>query len=218
MPAFIHHHEIEMAPVICPGCVGLLPMYVRDVEPHWSMAKIDFIYECCGLRRRSAAHRAQADSLTSACMLERARTTLYRPRSARGACSDRKPTTGQLSAEAGPTRQTIAVIGAPEIAFPEVISDLVERALFPLFGLRQPKHPALGIQRGTLSAHIFLTAYLRELVHEPHSCGVKSITAMSVAEVARAVSRYCAKARGILRLRDQHSRSATCRSSCWHFA
>jgi hypothetical protein len=25
-------------------------MYVRDVEPHWSMSKIDFIYECadCG--------------------------------------------------------------------------------------------------------------------------------------------------------------------------
>jgi hypothetical protein len=44
MPAFIHHHEIEMAPVICPGCVGVLPMYVRDVEPHWSMAKIDFMY------------------------------------------------------------------------------------------------------------------------------------------------------------------------------
>jgi hypothetical protein len=25
-------------------------MYVRDVEPHWSVAEIDFIYECsdCG--------------------------------------------------------------------------------------------------------------------------------------------------------------------------
>jgi hypothetical protein len=32
----------------------LLPMYVRDVEPHWSMAKIDFIYECsdCGAEVR----------------------------------------------------------------------------------------------------------------------------------------------------------------------
>jgi hypothetical protein len=30
--------------------MALLPMYVIDVEPHWSMAKIDFIYECsdCG--------------------------------------------------------------------------------------------------------------------------------------------------------------------------
>jgi hypothetical protein len=55
---------------------------------------------------------------------------------------------------------------APEIAFPEVIGDLIERALFPFFGLCQPEHPALGVQRGTLSAHVFLTAYFRELVHE----------------------------------------------------
>ena len=50
MPAYMHHHEVDMAAVICPGCIGLLPMFVRDVEPHWSMAKIDFIYECseCG--------------------------------------------------------------------------------------------------------------------------------------------------------------------------
>ena len=29
-------------------------MFVRDVEPHWSMAKIDFIYECpdCGAEVR----------------------------------------------------------------------------------------------------------------------------------------------------------------------
>jgi hypothetical protein len=50
MPAYIHHHnDIEPAFVICPSCVGL-PMFVRDVEPHWSMAKIDFTYECadCG--------------------------------------------------------------------------------------------------------------------------------------------------------------------------
>lgn len=40
MPAYIHHHDIEPAFVMCPSCVGL-PMYVRDVEPHWSMAKID---------------------------------------------------------------------------------------------------------------------------------------------------------------------------------
>ena len=36
MPAYVQHHEhLEIAPVICPGCIGLLPMYVRDVEPHW---------------------------------------------------------------------------------------------------------------------------------------------------------------------------------------
>jgi hypothetical protein len=62
------------------------------------------------------------------------------------------------------------LIGAAEIAFPEMIGNLIERALLPLLGLRQPEHPALGIQRGTLPAHIFLTAYFREPVHEPHSC------------------------------------------------
>jgi hypothetical protein len=54
MPAYIHQHDdIEPAFVICPSCVGL-PMYVRDVEPHWSMAKIDFTYECadCGAEVR----------------------------------------------------------------------------------------------------------------------------------------------------------------------
>ena len=50
MPAYIQHHEVEIAAIVCPTCRGLLPMHVRDVEPHWSMAKIDFTYECsdCG--------------------------------------------------------------------------------------------------------------------------------------------------------------------------
>ena len=49
MPAYVQHREIESASIVCPRCLGL-PMYVRDVEPHWSVAKIDFIYECsdCG--------------------------------------------------------------------------------------------------------------------------------------------------------------------------
>ena len=49
MPAYIQHREIQSAFIVCPNCLGL-PMYVGDVEPHWSMAKIDFIYECsdCG--------------------------------------------------------------------------------------------------------------------------------------------------------------------------
>ena len=54
MPAYIHpHDDIEPAFVICPSCVGL-PMFVRDVEPHWSMAKIEFTYECsdCGAEVR----------------------------------------------------------------------------------------------------------------------------------------------------------------------
>jgi hypothetical protein len=48
MPAYVLQHDhIEPAFVICPSCVGI-PMFVRDVEPHWSMAKIDFTYECAG--------------------------------------------------------------------------------------------------------------------------------------------------------------------------
>ena len=59
MPAYIQHHqqhEIDFAPIDCPACVGLLPMYVREVEPHWSTAKIDFIYECadCGAEVRQS--------------------------------------------------------------------------------------------------------------------------------------------------------------------
>ena len=46
MPAYIQHHTAENAAIFCPSCLGFLPMFVRDVEPHWSMAKIDFIYEC----------------------------------------------------------------------------------------------------------------------------------------------------------------------------
>ena len=61
MPAYIHHHdEVEPAMVICPSCVGL-PMYVRDVQPHWSMAKIDLIYECadCGTEIRETIRKHQ---------------------------------------------------------------------------------------------------------------------------------------------------------------
>ena len=59
MPAYIHQHdEVEPAMVICPSCVGL-PMYVRDVQPHWSMAKIDLIYECadCGTEIRETIRK-----------------------------------------------------------------------------------------------------------------------------------------------------------------
>ena len=61
MPAYIHHHDdIEPAFVICPSCVGL-PMFVRAVEPHWSMAKIDFIYECsdCGAEVRQTVTKPE---------------------------------------------------------------------------------------------------------------------------------------------------------------
>ena len=32
MPAYIQHREIEKAPIVCPGCMGLLPMFVREVN------------------------------------------------------------------------------------------------------------------------------------------------------------------------------------------
>jgi hypothetical protein len=62
MPAFTRPHEVEMAPVMCPGCIGLLPMFVRDVEPHLSLAKIDFIYECsdCGAEVRHTVRKPES--------------------------------------------------------------------------------------------------------------------------------------------------------------
>ena len=60
MPAYIRHHDIEPAFIICPSCVGL-PMYVKDVSPHWSLAKIDFTYECsdCGTEVRQTMVKPQ---------------------------------------------------------------------------------------------------------------------------------------------------------------
>jgi hypothetical protein len=61
MPAYIRHHDIGMAPVLCPGCIGLLPMVVRDVEPQRDTAKIDFIYECsdCGAEVRQTVTKPE---------------------------------------------------------------------------------------------------------------------------------------------------------------
>jgi hypothetical protein len=49
MPAYTQHQETELRDVFCPHCIGL-PMYVVDVKPHWSVATLDFTYECsaCG--------------------------------------------------------------------------------------------------------------------------------------------------------------------------
>jgi hypothetical protein len=62
MPAYLHHQEGEKVPIVCPSCLGFLPMYVRDVQPHWSMSKIDFIYECsdCGGEVRQTVTRAES--------------------------------------------------------------------------------------------------------------------------------------------------------------
>ena len=60
MPAYIHYHDAELPFIVCPSCVGL-PMYVKDVAPHWSMAKIDFIYECsnCGAQIRQTVTKPE---------------------------------------------------------------------------------------------------------------------------------------------------------------
>lgn len=62
MPAYVQHHATDNAPVICPSCMGLLPMFVREVEPHWSMARIDFVYECagCGAEVRQTVEKHEA--------------------------------------------------------------------------------------------------------------------------------------------------------------
>ena len=55
------HDMTEIPQVACPDCIGVLPMYVRDVEPHWTMAKIDFIYECsdCGAEVRHTLRKPE---------------------------------------------------------------------------------------------------------------------------------------------------------------
>lgn len=54
MPAYVQHHATDTAPMICPSCMGLFPMFVREVEPQWSVAKINLVYECadCGAEVR----------------------------------------------------------------------------------------------------------------------------------------------------------------------
>jgi hypothetical protein len=63
MPAYMHHHRIETetVAVICPGCIGILPMVVRDVAPDWGMAKVDVVFECsdCGAEVRQTMTRSQ---------------------------------------------------------------------------------------------------------------------------------------------------------------
>jgi hypothetical protein len=60
MPAYIHHHDAEPPLIICPSYAGL-PMYIKDVAPHWIMAKIDFTYECsnCGAQIRQTVTKPE---------------------------------------------------------------------------------------------------------------------------------------------------------------
>ena len=65
--------------------------------------------------------------------------------------------------------------GHIEIAFSKVERNFIQRALLPLFRLRQPEGFALGIPLGTLPAKKFLAANFNEPLHELHSLGVKPI-------------------------------------------
>jgi hypothetical protein len=67
MPAYVQHRELDTALIVCPSCVGLSPMHVREVEPHWSMASIDFIYECsdCCAEVRQTITRPERKNYTA---------------------------------------------------------------------------------------------------------------------------------------------------------
>ena len=63
MPAYIQHrqhHEVEPFTIICPSCLRQ-PMHVVEVQPHWSMTKLDFIYECadCGIEVKKTVAKAE---------------------------------------------------------------------------------------------------------------------------------------------------------------
>jgi hypothetical protein len=88
-----------------------------------------------------------------------------------------------------PLTRGVLGIADIEVAFSKVERNLVKRALFPLFRLRQPENLTLGIQQGTLPAHKFLITNFDELVHELHSCRVKPINSVIIAESGPAVPR-----------------------------
>jgi hypothetical protein len=61
MPAYSQHHQqhhVHAAVMVCPNCIHL-PMQIRHVEPHWSVARVDFIFECseCGTEVRESVAR-----------------------------------------------------------------------------------------------------------------------------------------------------------------
>ncbi len=60
-PTYAQQIEAELAAIACPCCVGLMTMYVKDVEPHWSLMKIDFVYECtdCGSEVRQTITKSE---------------------------------------------------------------------------------------------------------------------------------------------------------------
>jgi hypothetical protein len=74
------------------------------------------------------------------------------------------------------------------VAFPEIKRNLVKRALFPLLGLRQPKGPALGIERSALPAQSFLATNLHKPIHDLHSCGAKPSPVSETSRVCAGLS------------------------------
>jgi predicted RNA-binding Zn-ribbon protein involved in translation (DUF1610 family) len=56
MPAYSQHHQphaMNATMAVCPHCTHL-PMQMRSVEPHWSVARLVFVFECpeCGTEVR----------------------------------------------------------------------------------------------------------------------------------------------------------------------
>jgi hypothetical protein len=60
MPAYIQYHRAEPTVIVCPTCLGL-PLHIRDVEPVWSAARFNLIYECdeCGGEVRTSVTRSE---------------------------------------------------------------------------------------------------------------------------------------------------------------
>jgi hypothetical protein len=48
MPAYSQHHQhhaMSVAMAVCPHC-NRLALQMRDVEPHWSAARLVVVFEC----------------------------------------------------------------------------------------------------------------------------------------------------------------------------
>lgn len=62
MPAYSQHHQQHhyknAAMTVCPSCIRL-PMQIKEVQPNWNMASLDFVYECpeCGIEVRETVAR-----------------------------------------------------------------------------------------------------------------------------------------------------------------
>jgi hypothetical protein len=99
---------------------------------------------------------------------------------------------GRKSSASIASHKPVSVIA---IALPEMIRDLVESTLLPLFGLRKPERATISVQCRTLSANRFLAANLHQPVHASHSLGgVKPIGSGSLTNFIPSVSAPTKKA------------------------